>query len=464
MLISLQKNTNVEKSLRLQKLINGAYWLVKLRWLAIAGVISVPVIAINLFGMQVEYKFLLSVAAGLVVENILVLLILQLQKKRDIFNSINSFKLILNFQIALDLIFLTVILHFTGGIENLFYIFYLFHLVISSMLLSKRNSYFFCFMALLFLCIISYAEYKGFIDHHHLWHQQTDSFHSIKNPGFLVQTILIFGFTSFIIVYMTNAIVSILRKQENELHAYNDQLLRKDTIKNEYVLRLTHDIKGHLAAIQINLSLMIDKMIGGLNNKQEEALNNVYNRTVRLSDFVNRLLNLTYMRLNKKIELEIFLVHEAVENAISLIQGIAEEKSLCLRYHVDKSLDTITNNKFAFEELISSLVLNAIRYTKDCGKIDVVVKDKNESILIEISDTGIGIPSDEIDLIFDEFYRASNARAYKPHGTGLGLAIVKQIVNLYQGDIWVESKLNIGTTFFVQFSKNISDVIQLKGN
>jgi two-component system phosphate regulon sensor histidine kinase PhoR len=253
-----------------------------------------------------------------------------------------------------------------------------------------------------------------------------------------------------------------LRKQENELQAYNDQLLKKDSIKNEYVLRLTHDIKGHLAAIQLNLSLIIEKMIGELNKKQEEALTNVYKRAVRLSDFVNRLLNLTYMRLNKKIEIEAFLVHEAVKNAVSLISGIAEEKYLCLRYYVDNSLDTITNNKFAFEELISSLVLNAIRYTPDHGKIDIVVKDKNDLILIEISDSGIGIPQDEINHIFDEFYRASNAKLFKPHGTGLGLAIVKQIVQIYQGDIWVESKLNIGTTFFVQFSKNISEKLKLK--
>jgi signal transduction histidine kinase len=75
--------------------------------------------------------------------------------------------------------------------------------------------------------------------------------------------------------------------------------------------------------------------------------------------------------------------------------------------------------------------------------------------LIEISDSGIGIPQDEIAHIFDEFFRASNAKKYKPHGTGLGLAIVKEIVQLYGGEIRVESKLNIGTTFFVGFPKNI---------
>jgi len=255
---------------------------------------------------------------------------------------------------------------------------------------------------------------------------------------------------------MANTVVSLLRKQEKILHKANDQLLRKDTIKNEYVLRLTHDIKGHLAAIQINLSLIIDKILGELNEKQAEIINNINERSVRLSDFVNRLLNLTYMRLNNKIELEVFPIREAVISSVSLVINIAESKSMTLRYFIDDSLENITNNKFVFEELISSLLLNAIRYTPDNGKIDLVVKDKEDKVQIEISDSGIGIPQDETAHIFDEFYRASNAKKFKPHGTGLGLAIVKEIVQLYQGEIRVESKLDIGTSFFVVFPKNIN--------
>jgi len=456
MLFFLIKNTPIELSPRLKKMVNGAFWLVNLRWLAIVGVICVPFIAKSLVGVQVPDNNLLYIAACLVAENILILFILNYQKSKNRLNSIDSLKLLINFQIILDLIFLTAIIHFTGGIENPFYLFFIFHMVISSILLSKWNSYSICAFALILLCIQTYLEYINVFNHYSLWLNQIDNFHSYKNLNFIYETLVIFCFTSFLLVYMANTVVSLLRKQEKILHKANDQLLRKDTIKNEYVLRLTHDIKGHLAAIQINLSLIIDKILGELNEKQAEIINNINERSVRLSDFVNRLLNLTYMRLNNKIELEVFPIREAVISSVSLVINIAESKSMTLRYFIDDSLENITNNKFVFEELISSLLLNAIRYTPDNGKIDLVVKDKEDKVQIEISDSGIGIPQDETAHIFDEFYRASNAKKFKPHGTGLGLAIVKEIVQLYQGEIRVESKLDIGTSFFVVFPKNIN--------
>jgi two-component system phosphate regulon sensor histidine kinase PhoR len=164
------------------------------------------------------------------------------------------------------------------------------------------------------------------------------------------------------------------------------------------------------------------------------------------------------MKLNNKIETEIFYIHEAVKNAVTIVKEIADKKTLDLRYYVDASLTNITNNKFSFEELLSSLLLNAVRYTRENGKIDLVIKDKNDRVLIEVADNGIGIPENELPLIFNEFYRATNAKAFKKHGTGLGLAIVKEIVTLYGGKIWVESKLDIGTSFFISFPKNISRI------
>ncbi len=438
-----------------RRLFNGAFWLFKLRWLAISGVIGATLVLWLLLEVNIHYQALLNISAGLAIENILILAVLNYLKLKNNLDNTAALKLVINFQIVIDLIFLTAILHFTGGIENSFYLFFIFHMVITSMLLSKRNSYLICTLAIALLCIQTYLEYAGIFKHYYLSINQSGTINSYKNLNFISQTLTIFSFTSYLLVYMANAVVSLLRKQEKILQEANDQLLRKDTIKNEYVLRLTHDIKGHLAAIQINLSLIIDKILGELNAKQADAVTNIYNRSVKLSDFVNRLLNLTYMRLNNKIESEVFPIHKAVKNAVSLVINIAESKSISLRYFIDNSLENITNNKFAFEELISSLLLNAIRYTPDNGKIDLVVKDKYDKVLIEISDSGIGIPQDEIAHIFDEFFRASNAKKYKPHGTGLGLAIVKEIVQLYGGEIRVESKLNIGTTFFVGFPKNI---------
>ena len=108
---------------------------------------------------------------------------------------------------------------------------------------------------------------------------------------------------------------------------------------------------------------------------------------------------------------------------------------------------TISGNAVSFKEAITSLLLNAIKYTPAGGTISVRAEPHGESVIIEITDTGIGIPPDEQPRIFEEFYRASNARQMEPDGDGLGLSLVKRIVELHHGTIGFSSELGRGTTF-----------------
>lgn len=443
------------------RLIKGAYWLIKLRWIAISGVFIATLMS-GYFQLEIQYLPLHSLTTGLIIENILLLVILHYNRKKNNLSNIPLLKLIINFQILFDLFFLIVIMHFTGGIENPFYMFCIFHMVIACILLSNLNSYLIATFALALVCAQAYFEYSGIFHHYPLcqfyeqWKIDNHSANLYLNKYFIIETLAIFIFTSYFLVYMANSIISLLRKQENALENANEKLKENDSIKNEYVLRLTHDIKGHLTAIQTNLTLFNGKLLGTLNEKQTEYINSTYIRAEKLTNFVNKLLNLTYMRLNNKIEIETFSIHEAVRTAVHSVINIAESKSITFYYLVDPSLHKITNNLFSFEELITSLLLNAIKYTPKQGKVDLLVKEKENDILIEISDTGIGIPQMEVPKIFDEFYRASNAKKNVKDGTGLGLAMVSQIVKLYGGRIWVDSKENKGTTFFVQFPKDIS--------
>jgi signal transduction histidine kinase len=105
------------------------------------------------------------------------------------------------------------------------------------------------------------------------------------------------------------------------------------------------------------------------------------------------------------------------------------------------------------EEAIANLLANSVKYTPQGGRIDITINDKGRDLLIQIKDTGIGIPKDEIPRLFEEFYRGKNAKKIEKMGTGLGLSIAKEIVDMHNGKIWAESEEGRGSTFYIKLPK-----------
>lgn len=254
-----------------------------------------------------------------------------------------------------------------------------------------------------------------------------------------------------------------LKKQEEAVRQANIQLKEanhllkeKDRIKDEYVARVTHDIKGHLAAIQSCLYIAADESLGALNEKQAEFLRRSRNRTLQLTNFVKELLSLTQMRLSGQLQMEPFSLPECISKALAGVATNASNKSITVTSDVDPSLGRIFGNEFSINEMISNLLLNAVKYTPEGKSVHLEAKSRDDTVHIEISDTGIGIPENELDNVFEEFFRASNARKREKDGTGLGLSIVRQIIDRHGGEISVRSMENQGTTFTVILPKNNS--------
>jgi signal transduction histidine kinase len=252
-----------------------------------------------------------------------------------------------------------------------------------------------------------------------------------------------------------------LKKQEKaareanvQLKEANLKLQEKDRIKDEYVARVTHDIKGHLAAIQSCLYIVADESSGKLNEKQSEFLQRSRNRTMQLTNFVKELLNLTQMRLSGQLQVAPFSLPDTISKALSSVATNAANKSITVTSNIDSSLGQMIGDEFSINEMVSNLLLNAIKYTPEGNSVHLEAKSQDDSVKIDISDTGIGIPEDELGNVFEEFFRASNAKKREKDGTGLGLSIVKQIVDRHGGNISVQSKEGQGTTFTVVLPTN----------
>jgi len=157
--------------------------------------------------------------------------------------------------------------------------------------------------------------------------------------------------------------------------------------------------------------------------------------------------------LRKEIHREYFSFNEVLKDAIEHIEAKAIKKDISIISTVNPSIDKIMGTKEYIHEVISNLLANSVKYTPPNGKVRVSVVDKGDTILIEIKDTGIGIPKEDLPKVFDEFYRASNAKEIEKDGSGLGLSIAKQIVKRHNGKIWVESREGKGSTFFIVLPK-----------
>jgi|GEM_PF-1147439 len=252
-----------------------------------------------------------------------------------------------------------------------------------------------------------------------------------------------------------------LQKQDKALREANAQLREKDRIKDEYVSRVTHDIKGHLAAIQSCLYIAADESSGSLSERQSDFMSRALNRNSQLTAFVKELLNLTQMRLSGRMQMEPFSLPDSISKALTSVANRAKEKSIALTSSVSPSVGQIIGNEFSVNEMITNLLFNAVKYTPENKTVHLEAKADNDHVQIDFSDTGIGIPADELEYVFDEFFRATNAQKSEKDGTGLGLSIVKQIAERHGGTISVTSQEGRGSTFTVFLPKDSSTPVCL---
>ncbi|MHC4456095.1 MAG: sensor histidine kinase [Planctomycetota bacterium] len=433
------------------RFVKRAYWLIRLRWIATVCLGVGTYFSSNVLAIAMQDIALYCVTIILALYNMTMLLLLNNFTKTNTKVPRTAVKKIINFQISADLFLLTALLHFSGGIENPFVFYFIFHMIIASILLSVRESYLQATFAVFLFGLLILLEYLEFIPHHCLQGFVVRCLH--RDGLYLLGTYFVFTTALYLVVYMASYIAIRLKQAEQAHREANISLLEKDRIKDEYVLRLTHDIKSHLAAIQSCLDVVANKLIGSLNKEQADLINRADSRTRKVTHFVKTLLKLTQIRLSNKLEMDVFSLRSVIYNAIAAVKTKAEDKSITLNYNVTTPVDRIFGNQFSIEEVVTNLLLNAIKYTPSNGTVKINAQDQGNYALVEIIDTGIGIPEDELGKVFDEFYRAANARKVEKDGTGLGLSIVKHVVERHSGQVGVESKENTGTRFWFTLPK-----------
>ncbi len=220
-----------------------------------------------------------------------------------------------------------------------------------------------------------------------------------------------------------------------------------DQMKSDFLNMVAHELRSPLVSIRQQNSVLLEGLAGPLQEKQQEFLEKGVKKIDSLLELINDLLNIAKIEAGKAIQRQVPLdVGEVIEETVSFMEPTAKEKGISLRYE-RKELKPILADPKRMEEVFTNLITNAINYSPDGGEVVVSAQALGEYLEIRISDTGIGIPPEELPKIFDKFYRVKHPKTRQVMGTGLGLSIVKGIINAHRGTIDVESEPEKGTTF-----------------
>lgn len=243
--------------------------------------------------------------------------------------------------------------------------------------------------------------------------------------------------------------VSRLRESTEELREANKKLQALDKLKSDFISIVSHELRTPLTAIKAFVELLIVKQDMPSERKMK-FLRTVNDESDRLGRLINDLLDLTKIEAGtinwRMAELSI---QEIIQLSVEMLLPSARSKGLRVSVNVDPSLPRFKGDRDRLVQVVTNILSNAIKFTGEGGEVSVSVQEENKGtrqLLVAIADTGIGIPEEELDQIFDKFHRAGDLLTTKVEGTGLGLSIARQIVEYHGGRIWATSTYGAGST------------------
>jgi PAS domain S-box-containing protein len=243
--------------------------------------------------------------------------------------------------------------------------------------------------------------------------------------------------------------LELTQQARQQLIEQNARLVELDRMKDEFVALVSHELRTPLTSIIGYLEPILDREAGELTATQERFLKTIDRNARALSGIVGDLLFLASVDAGKlTLQTEDVDLAQLVAETVEASGPSAERRGIALTVDTD-GVPTVRGDRSRLTQLTTNLLSNAIKFTPDGGHVDVRGHEHGNNAVIEISDTGIGIPTDEVPHLFTRFYRATTATEHAVSGTGLGLAIVKSIADAHHGAIEVDSRLGVGTTMRV---------------
>jgi signal transduction histidine kinase len=243
--------------------------------------------------------------------------------------------------------------------------------------------------------------------------------------------------------------LALAQQAREQLIERNARLVELDRMKDEFVALVSHELRTPLTSIVGYLEPMLDLEAGPLTDTQERFLKTIDRNARALATIVGDLLFLASVDAGKlTLQIEDVDLGQLVIDTVEASEPSAARRGITVTVDTDQ-VPAVRGDRARLAQLTGNLMSNAIKFTPDGGHVEVRSHDDGSNAVIEIRDTGVGIPADEIPRLFTRFYRATSATEHHISGTGLGLAIVRSITDAHHGAIEVDSTPGVGTTMRV---------------
>ena len=233
-----------------------------------------------------------------------------------------------------------------------------------------------------------------------------------------------------------------------ELQERTSQLQVASRHKDEFLANMSHELRTPLNAIIGFSEVMLERMFGDINEKQEEYLNDILSSGRHLLSLINDILDLSKIEAGKmELDLADFNLAAAIDNALTLVHERAARRALTLEQEVDPGIGDFRGDERKIKQALLNLLSNAIKFTPEGGRVTVRAVLKGDVVEISVTDTGVGIAPEDQEAVFEEFRQVGTDAARKHEGTGLGLALTRRFIELHGGNILLESVVDVGSTF-----------------
>jgi signal transduction histidine kinase len=443
-------------------------WLIQLRWVAVVGALIAITVADILLPEVLPVVELVGVTAFIGLYNVFFYIYAHyLRTQADTPAQLTRTVRFVHVQLVLDYVCLTLLLHFSGGVETPFWSFYILYIIVAGILQKRSATYLYAGFATLLYCGMVLLEYAGIIPHVHLTGFTAAGL--FRQGSFVLATLMTFVTTLFTATLMATTIMARLRERSRdliqahqqarsraqELTQLNQRLRELDRDRKHFVQLVTHELRAPVAAIESYANLILDGYVPP--ERHMEILGRVRLRAAEQLEQINDLLVLAQSQ-RPPMDTQAISLSESLNEVLDLLRGPMTQKNISLAVQVDPDTPHVMANPDQIKHLWMNLVSNAVKYTPANGNIEISLTHRPASVVGSVRDTGIGISPEEQKRIFDEFYRTNQAKQIEQHGTGLGLAIVKQIVETSGGRVWVNSAPGKGAKFSFSLPRETGQV------